>query len=75
MSWRGETSSDLEFLGGMRTYTGTAPPTGPPPDGKNSWQVGDRVRNSAPVAGGTTGWICVTAGNPGVWKAEASIAP
>lgn len=30
--------------------------------------VGERVWNSAPTAGGTMGWVCTTAGNPGTWK-------
>ena len=29
--------------------------------------VGDRVINSAPAASGNTGWVCVAAGEPGVW--------
>lgn len=33
-----------------------------------SWIVGDVVENSIPSAGGYKGWICVTSGNPGIWK-------
>ena len=36
--------------------------------------VGEMVWNSAPMAGGTMGWVCVTAGSPGIWKAWGSIA-
>lgn len=36
--------------------------------------VGERVWNSAPTAGGTIGWVCVTAGSPGSWKAFGTIA-
>lgn len=35
---------------------------------------GDRCWNSAPGASVTPGWICVTAGSPGVWKAMAVLA-
>lgn len=36
--------------------------------------VGDVIYNSSPSAGGTIGWVCVTAGNPGTWKAFGEIA-
>lgn len=39
-----------------------------------TWAVGDIIYNSAPTAGGTIGWICVTAGTPGTWKAFGDIA-
>jgi hypothetical protein len=38
------------------------------------WGVGDAIANSAPAAGGTPGWTCVTAGTPGTWKAQANLA-
>jgi hypothetical protein len=34
---------------------------------------GEIVFNNAPSAGGKAGWICVTAGTPGVWKAFGPI--
>lgn len=37
-----------------------------PVEGK--WLVGDKVVNTAPSAGGYTGWICTVAGTPGTWK-------
>lgn len=40
-----------------------------------TWARGDWVKNSAPSAGGTFGWVCVTAGTPGTWKAFGTIAP
>ena len=40
-----------------------------------TWKVGEIVYNTAPVAGGTTGWICTTAGTPGTWKTFGAIAP
>ena len=29
--------------------------------------------NPAPTAGGPMGWMCVTGGSPGTWKAMASL--
>jgi hypothetical protein len=46
------------------SYTG--PLLSAPMGGAN--RVGDTVLNSAPAAGAPTGWICVSEGNPGVWK-------
>ena len=42
--------------------SGTAAPT------TGTWVVGQIRWNSAPVAGGNIGWVCVTAGVPGTWK-------
>lgn len=36
--------------------------------------VGDRVWNPAPVAGGNIGWVCTVAGTPGTWRAFGTIA-
>ncbi len=36
--------------------------------------VGEKVYNSTPVAGGTIGWVCTTAGTPGTWKTFGAIA-
>jgi hypothetical protein len=44
-----------------------------PPFGAAQWEVGDRCLNSAPTPGGASGWVCTTAGNPGVWKAIGGI--
>lgn len=46
--------------------------TAPPSDG--TWKRGDICWNTTPSAGGTPGWICVTAGAPGTWKAMANLA-
>lgn len=35
---------------------------------------GEIVLNSAPSASGTIGWVCVTSGSPGTWKAWGTIA-
>ena len=48
-------------------YAAAAPTTG-------THQVGSTRTNTAPVAGGTPGWVCVTAGTPGTWKAMANLA-
>jgi hypothetical protein len=39
-----------------------------------TWARGDIVYNSEPSAGGTIGWVCVTAGTPGTWKTFGAIA-
>lgn len=36
-------------------------------------QAGDICLNINPSAGGTIGWVCVTAGSPGTWKPFGSI--
>lgn len=35
---------------------------------------GDVAYNRMPTPGGTIGWICVTAGKPGVWKSLGNVA-
>ncbi len=50
-----------EFWGSQVPTTGT-------------WLQGDIVWNSAPAAGGTIGWVCVTAGTSGTWKTFGAIA-
>ena len=47
---------------------GTAAPV------SGTWERGDIVWNSQPSAGGAPGWMCVTAGTPGTWKAMANLA-
>ena len=39
-----------------------------------TWLRGSIAWNTAPSAGGTPGWVCVTAGTPGTWKAMANLA-
>jgi hypothetical protein len=46
---------------------GTAAPTG------GTWKVGRKIYNDAPVASGTLGWICITAGTPGTWKTFGTV--
>jgi len=40
---------------------------------KGTWSAGDVVINSAPSAGSAYGWICTTAGTPGMWRSYGSI--
>lgn len=42
--------------------------------GTENAQRGDIVYNTAAVAGGVAGWVCVAAGAPGVWKPFATLA-
>ena len=44
-----------------KVKAGAAPTTG-------TYSVGDVVYNTIPAAGGSIGWVCVTAGTPGTWK-------
>lgn len=46
----------------------TAPPT------IGIWSPGQYIHNWSPSAGGTPGWVCVTYGTPGTWKAMANLA-
>jgi hypothetical protein len=48
--------------------TGAAAPT------TGSWLRGQIVWNTAPSAGGVPGWVCVTSGSPGTWKALGVLA-
>lgn len=38
-----------------------------------SWNVGDTVYNTTPIAGGYIGWVCITAGTPGTFKTFGAI--
>lgn len=46
--------------------TTQAPTTG-------SWTRGDVAYQTNPSAGGNVGWVCITSGSPGVWKAFGTI--
>jgi hypothetical protein len=39
-----------------------------------AFKRGDVVWNNAATAGGNAGWMCITAGTPGTWKAMANLA-
>ena len=53
---------------GQKRLWGPAAPTA------GTFEVGDRMDNSAPAAGEASGWVCVTAGTPGTWKDLAPIS-
>jgi hypothetical protein len=53
---------------GQRVGFSTAPPAA------GTWSAGDICWNTTPSSGGTPGWVCVTAGTPGTWKAMANLA-
>jgi len=38
-----------------------------------TWIVGDIIYDITPSAGGTIGWVCITAGTPGTWKTFGAI--
>ena len=38
-----------------------------------TWNVGDKVYNRTPTAGGYEGWVCVADGEPGTWKGFGAI--
>lgn len=48
--------------------------TGVPSESVVTWNDGDELRNSAPAANGTPGWICTTPGKPATFKARSSVA-
>ena len=50
------------------TYAAAVPTTG-------NHAAGEIVFNNGPVAGGSMGWMCVSAGTPGTWKAMPNLAP
>lgn len=54
-----------------KIYWGTAPPS---VAGDGTYQQGDIMYNTAPSASNPPGWMCVTSGTPGTWKAMANLA-
>jgi len=62
-----EVAGDIRFNNKLFT-TGTEPPT------SGSYMQGDVVWNASPMPTGWVGWICVAAGNPGLWKPFAQIS-
>lgn len=72
---------DGTLFSGSMNHVGSGPRgtqrwwgTGPPSAGVRTWTLGDQIINAAPTAGGYIGWICITAGNPGTWRAYGLIA-
>lgn len=64
-------SQNNHFIG-MLTSAGknllTAPPSSYP------WEQGANIYNWSASSGNPSGWICITAGTPGTWKAMANLA-
>lgn len=61
----------FSFPGSSAQFTesyGSAPPT------TGTFELGHKVINKTPSAGGYLGWVCVTAGTPGTWKGFGVIA-
>ena len=48
-------------------YHTNAPATG-------TWDAGDIIWSNSPSASNPPGWVCVTSGSPGTWKAMANLA-
>lgn len=55
-------------LADKKVLSGTAAPVA------GTYVQGDMVFNSAPTASNPMGWMCVTGGTPGTWKAMANLA-
>lgn len=68
-SWKSGPDGLFTVQGYMR---GTGSRSAAPNDGK-AHVVGEIVFNADPVAAGKIGWVCVTAGTPGTWKAWGAI--
>jgi hypothetical protein len=62
VGYDGAITTPTVVYGTMKHTTGTAAPIA------GTWAVGDVVYNTVPFAGGSIGWVCITAGVPGVWK-------
>jgi hypothetical protein len=60
------------FFKGMLVGPMKRPLTAPP--STKTWERGSTIHNWSPSAGGTPGWVCVTSGTPGTWKAMANLA-
>lgn len=53
---------------GVNAKYATAPPS------VGTYEVGDVIWKDNPSAGSSPGWVCVTAGTPGTWKAMANLS-
>lgn len=61
-------TAHVNTVGKRREFYGSAAPS------SGSYQVGDRVWNTAPTAGGTMGWVCTAGGTPGTWKTFGAVS-
>lgn len=60
---------ERRYSGAQQSTRATVPSAA----GDGRYFAGDRVKHSAPAASTTPGWICTASGNPGTFKAEASL--
>lgn len=67
-SGAGTVSQTQALFNTIELFQAAAPTTG-------TYRVGDIFYNSTPTAGGTIGFVCVTAGTPGTWKTFGAITP
>jgi len=65
-------SADLHVNGAIR-FNNKIHLSGSEPPRAGSYNVGDIVWNSAPVQKSFVGWVCVQAGNPGIWATFGEI--
>lgn len=70
--WLPGSGAGSPFAFQMRGNSKVASWFGPPTS--NTWAVGDEIRNATPASGQPIGWVCTTAGTPGVWTALPSLA-
>jgi hypothetical protein len=57
---------------GPRLMSGSAIPTSGPGTG---WGLGDIIINNNPQSGAPFAWMCISAGNPGIWTAFGGNGP
>lgn len=65
--------NSLGSLGGVGPAGATGDTFAASPPATGTYPVGARVYNSAPSTGAAMGWVCITAGTPGVWAPFAII--
>jgi len=59
----------IGFASPVNIYYGTSAPA------EGTYSKGDIYLNTSPSSGGPTGWVCVTSGSPGTWKAIGYVSP
>jgi hypothetical protein len=59
------TGIPLQLTGGTPSFRGYA--IGPPPNSGPIFFTGDWIRNSQPIPGSPSGWVCLIGGSPGTW--------
>ena len=59
---------NILWYGALQPGSTTLYPSAAAAPTAGTYVAGYQVYNSAPVAGGNEGWICVVGGTPGTWK-------